>query len=106
MTLPCASPDNGQVKRPFSNLLAQTQSPLPSQTRTFSRLRWPLQNKNTWPSDCARLVVFVGVDRGPASSLLFPSYERRDLFWGRRRIKVFLFVVGTIADELTVQAPF
>ena len=30
-TLPCASPDCGQVKRPFSNLLAQTQSPLPSQ---------------------------------------------------------------------------
>jgi hypothetical protein len=27
------------VKRPFSNLLAQTQSPLPSQTRTFNRLR-------------------------------------------------------------------
>src|SRR5271157_6156081 len=34
---------------PFSNLLAQTQSPLPSQTRTFSRLRWPLQNKNRCP---------------------------------------------------------
>ena len=25
------------------------QSPLPSQTRTFSRLRWPLQNKNRCP---------------------------------------------------------
>src|ERR1019366_2751927 len=49
MTLPCASPDCGQVNRPFSNLLAQTQSPLPSQTRTFSRLRWPLQNKNRCP---------------------------------------------------------
>ena len=33
--MPCASPDCGQVKRPFSNRLAQTQSPLPSQTRTF-----------------------------------------------------------------------
>jgi hypothetical protein len=31
MTLPCASPDCGQVKRPFSNLLAKTHSPLPSQ---------------------------------------------------------------------------
>src|SRR5208282_5574680 len=49
MTLPCASPDCGQVKRPFSNLLAQTQSPLPSQTRTFNRLRWALQNKNRCP---------------------------------------------------------
>src|SRR5208337_622785 len=48
-TLPCASPDCGQVKRPFSNRLAQTQSPLPSQTRTFKRLRWPLQNKNRCP---------------------------------------------------------
>ncbi len=27
--LPCASPDCGQVKRSFSNRLAQTQSPLP-----------------------------------------------------------------------------
>ena len=36
-------------KRPFSNLLAQTQSPLPSQTRIFSRLRWALQNKNRCP---------------------------------------------------------
>ena len=27
------SPDCGQVKRPFSNLLAQTQSPVPSHTR-------------------------------------------------------------------------
>src|SRR5882757_2133158 len=34
-TLPCASSDCGQVKRPFSNLLAQTQGPFPSQTRTF-----------------------------------------------------------------------
>src|SRR6266704_3712184 len=49
MTLPCESPDCGQVKRPFSNLLAQTQSPLPSQTRTFSRLRWALQNKKRCP---------------------------------------------------------
>src|SRR5208282_1003408 len=49
MTLPSASPDCGQVKRPFSNLLAQTQSPLPSQTRIFNRLRWPLQNKNRCP---------------------------------------------------------
>ncbi len=40
---------NGQVKRPFSNLLAQTQSPLPSQTRTFSRLRWALQNNKRCP---------------------------------------------------------
>jgi hypothetical protein len=45
MTLPCASPDCGQVNRPFSNLLEQTQSPLPSQTRTFSRWRWPLQKQ-------------------------------------------------------------
>src|SRR5208337_5298815 len=48
-TLPCASPDCGQVKRPFSNRLAQIQSPLPSQTGTFKRLRWALQNKNRWP---------------------------------------------------------
>lgn len=34
---------------PFSNLLAQTQSPLPSQTRTFNRLRWALQNKKRCP---------------------------------------------------------
>ena len=39
----------GQVKRPLSNLLAQTQSPLPSQTRTFNRLRWALQNKSRCP---------------------------------------------------------
>src|SRR5664280_723664 len=54
MTFPCASPDCGQVNRPFSNLLAQTQSPLPSQTRTFSRLRWPLQNKNRCPERLTR----------------------------------------------------
>jgi hypothetical protein len=30
-------------------LLAHTQSPLPSQTRTFKRLRWALQNKNRCP---------------------------------------------------------
>ena len=48
-TLPCASPDCGQVKRPVSNLLAQTQSPLPSQTWTFSRLRWPLQKRKRCP---------------------------------------------------------
>jgi hypothetical protein len=34
---------------PFLYLLAQTQSPLPSQTRTFNRLRWALQNKNRCP---------------------------------------------------------
>src|ERR1039457_291799 len=49
MTLPCASPDCGQVKRPFSNLFAHTQRPLPSQTRTFNRLRWALQNRNRCP---------------------------------------------------------
>ncbi len=47
--MPSASPDCGQVKHPFSNLLAQTQSPLPSQTRIFSRLRCALQNKNRCP---------------------------------------------------------
>ena len=36
-------------ERSFSNLLAQTQSPVPSQTRTFNRLRWALQNKNRCP---------------------------------------------------------
>jgi|ERR1035438_2590796 len=33
--------DWGGVERP--------ERPLPSQTRTFSRLRWPLQNKNRCP---------------------------------------------------------
>ena len=32
-----------------ASYLAQTQSLLPSHTRTFSRLRWPLQNKNRCP---------------------------------------------------------
>ncbi len=39
----------GETPFLFSNLLAQTQSPLPSQTSTFSRLRWALQNKNRCP---------------------------------------------------------
>jgi hypothetical protein len=34
---------------PFLHLLAQTQSPLPSQTRTFNRLRWALQNRKRCP---------------------------------------------------------
>ena len=55
--MPCTSPDCGQVKRPFSNRLAQTQSPLPSQTRTFNRLRWALQNKKRCPKRVTRQSV-------------------------------------------------
>src|ERR1051326_4371176 len=52
----------GQVKRPFSKRLAQTQSPLPSQNNTFTRLRSWLVNTNQCPesgsacrTDCRRL---------------------------------------------------
>src|SRR5882724_154168 len=48
-TLPCASPDCGQVKHPFGNFFAQIHKPVPSQTRTFKRLRCALQNKNRCP---------------------------------------------------------
>jgi hypothetical protein len=37
------------VKRPFSNLLAQTQSPLPSPDEYLQTIAWALQNKNRCP---------------------------------------------------------
>src|SRR6476659_732545 len=39
----------GQEKRPFSKRLAQTQSPLPSQNKTLTRLRSWLVNTNQCP---------------------------------------------------------
>jgi len=43
------SPDSGQLNRPRSSRLAQTQSPEPSQKRILRRLRCRLQKTNKCP---------------------------------------------------------
>ena len=54
--MPCASPDSGQVKRPFSNLLAQTQSD------TAMKYKHPLkrilrENRSLWDVESTRPAV-------------------------------------------------
>ena len=48
----------GQRNLPPSNFFAHTQSPLPSYTSSFKRLRRALANRNTWPlSDPAQMIA-------------------------------------------------